>query len=99
MPSGFGKSERGRKTMPGNSKRRRKTAPVICAVVVVAFLGVFLGAILWPLLGLGTEDGAAVVILALYALVILAVMIGVVVALRQRLREIDGGEEDEARKY
>lgn len=85
--------------MPGNSKRRRKTAPVICAVVVVAFLGVFLGAILWPLLGLGTEDGAAVVILALYALVILAVMIGVVVALRQRLREIDGGEEDEARKY
>ena len=86
--------------MPDNSERRgKKTAPVVCAAVAVAFLGVLLGAILWPLLGLGSEDGAAAVILALYALVILAVIIGVVAALRQRLREIDGGEEDEARKY
>ena len=86
--------------MPGNSERKgRKTAPVVCAVVVIAFLGVLLGAILLPLLGVGSGDGAAAVILLLYALVILAVIVGVVVALRQRLREIDGGEEDEARKY
>ena len=68
-------------------------------MVVIAFLGVLLGAILLPLLRVGSGDGAAAVILLLYALVILAVIVGVVVALRQRLREIDGGEEDEARKY
>lgn len=89
--------------MPGNfdkkRRNRQKTAPIVCAAVVVGFLGVLLGAILLPLLGVGGGGGAAVVILLLYALVILAVIIGVVIALRQRLREIDAGEEDDARQY
>ena len=39
------------------------------------------------------------VILILYALVLLAVIVGVVIALIQRLREIERGEEEDARKY
>ena len=81
-----------------SEKRRKKVAPLLCAVVVV-FLGLFLGALLLPLLDVGSGDGGAVVILILYALVLLAVIVGVVIALIQRLREIERGEEEDARKY
>jgi len=37
--------------------------------------------------------------LALYGLVLLAVVIGVFAALHQRRKEIQRGEEDEAKKY
>ena len=66
---------------------------------MVVFLGLFLGALLLPLLDVGSGDGGAVVILILYALVLLAVIVGVVIALIQRLREIERGEEEDARKY
>ena len=76
--------------MRGNSeKRRRKIAPMVCAVVILGVLGVLLGLVVLPLLGLGRGDSTAVVILALYALALLAVMIGVIAATLQRLREID----------
>ena len=77
----------------------KKVAPLLCAAVVVVFLGLFLGALLLPLLDVGSGDGGAVVILILYALVLLAVIVGVVIALIQRLREIERGEEEDARKY
>ena len=38
-------------------------------------------------------------IFAFYALVIIAAIAGVLLALKQRLREIDSGEEDEAKRY
>ena len=38
-------------------------------------------------------------LLALYGVLGGAAVIGVVLALRQRLREIDGGEEDDAAQY
>lgn len=86
--------------MRGNSeKRRRKIAPMVCAVVILGVLGVLLGLVVLPLLGLGRGDSTAVVILALYALALLAVMIGVIAATLQRLREIDRGEEEDAKKY
>ena len=62
-------------------------------------MGLVLGALLLPLLDVGSGDGGAVVILILYALVLLAVIVGVVIALIQRLREIERGEEEDARKY
>ena len=86
--------------MRGNSeKRRRKIAPMVCAVVILGVLGVLLGLVVLPLLGLGRGDSTAMVILALYALALLAVMIGVIAATLQRLREIDRGEEEDAKKY
>ena len=41
----------------------------------------------------------AIMILLLYAGCIIAVIVGIVAALNQRLREIEGGEEEEAKKY
>ena len=75
---------------------KKKIAPVIITVIVVALLGMVAYAA-----GLaGTQGaGAAVPFLLLYALVGGAVIVGVVYAMAQRLREIDGGEEDEASKY
>ena len=46
-----------------------------------------------------TELGAAFGVMLFYAGAILAVGIGVVIALIQRWKEIKGGEEDEAKKY
>lgn len=86
--------------MRNNSdKRRQRTAPLACAAAAVAFLGLFLAALLLPLTDTGSGDTAAIVILALYALVILAMIAGILTALRQRLREIEGGEEEDASQY
>lgn len=86
--------------MQNNSeKRKKRTAPLVCAVVAVVFLGLLLTALLLPLLHTGSEDTAAAVIFALYALILLAMIAGILLSLRQRLREIEGGEEEDARKY
>lgn len=45
------------------------------------------------------SSGKAAFIPALYALVIICAIIGIIIALVQRFKEIDSGEEDEARKY
>ena len=42
---------------------------------------------------------AAVGIIGIYAVIIGAVIVGVLVALRQRMRELDSGAEEDAKKY
>ncbi|MDO4315299.1 MAG: hypothetical protein Q4C45_05930 [Oscillospiraceae bacterium] len=85
--------------MQDNSDRRRKrAAPLACAALAVAFLGLFLAALLFLLPDAGGEI-SVFIILALYAAVVLAMIAGILLALRQRLREIEGGEEEDARKY
>ena len=81
------------------NKEKKKRASILSAVVIIALLAVFVGCILFPLI---SEMGGmvfAVVILLLYAGGILAVICGILAALKQRLDEIEGGEEEEARKY
>ena len=80
-------------------RRQKKRAPILCAAVLVLLLGVFLGVVLLPLLWMGRDTAGVVTILLIYALAVAAVMAGVLAALRQRLREIDKGEEDEAKLY
>ena len=62
-------------------------APVICLIAYLAGIAVFEG------------FGAVLPFLLLYALIGGAVLVGIILAMRQRLREINGGEEDEASKY
>lgn len=85
--------------MAKNPKQSKKLAPIICATVVIALLLGYLTALLIPLamesLGLGAVAG----ILVIYAVVIVAAIIGVVAALKQRLKEIESGEEEDAKKY
>lgn len=85
--------------MQDTTKKSKKKAPVICAVVVIAVLGIFLATILFPLLGESYGEWIAVGFLLIYALVIVAVIVGVAAALCQRLREIEGGEEEDAKRY
>jgi len=69
---------------------------LVLAVPVLILSGLMLYAIL-TLFGGGYKLGAG--LLLLYALPLLAVAVGIFLALRQRWKEVRGGEEDEAGKY
>lgn len=83
--------------MRNNTDRNKKIAPVVAAMVVVGFLGAFLLAFLSSTLGIGSVGIGVAGIIAIYALVIVAIIVGVILAMRQRLREIDSGEEEDAK--
>ena len=81
-----------------HTDRKKRGAVAAAAVVTGAMLLVVLtvGA---GILGAGSAGLLAGAILGFYALLGLAVVVGILAALRQRLREIQGGEEEDARKY
>ena len=75
---------------------------VIVAVLVVGFVLLVLATliqVLGPALPFLGELGLGLGVLLFYIGAILAVGVGVVIALYQRWKEVKGGEEDEARKY
>lgn len=78
---------------------RKKWTAILCAAVIVGVLGLFLAAILFPLVGQAVGEAVAMGFLLVYGLAVVAVIVGVLTALRQRLKEIRGGEEDAAKKY
>lgn len=81
-------------------KNRKKIAPVVIAVLVVAYVGPLVAMVAYAAGLISAEGGWGVLpFLLLYAAVGGAVIVGVLHAMAQRLREIDGGEEDEAKKY
>lgn len=86
--------------MPNTTRKKsKKVAPIICAAIFVSFLAIFLAAIVYPLLGTAYGEIVAFGILIAYSLLIIAVIIGILTALRQRLKEIEDGEEEIAKKY
>lgn len=80
-------------------KSTKGRGPVIVAAlgtVMVALL--FFGSLLWVMLE--EEPIPAVIgIMAVYAILGIAIIVGVLCAMVQRLREIRGGEEEDAKKY
>ena len=87
--------------MRENTDRRRKKRG---AVIVAAIFAVCLIPIVFLLLvltGVVVVEGGwlAAPFLFIYALIPAAVIIGVIRAAVQRSREIDSGEEEEAKKY
>lgn len=75
---------------------------VIVTVLVVGFVLLILAVLiqtLGPVIPALAQLGAAFGVMLFYIGAILAVGIGVVVALVQRWKEVKGGEEDEAKKY
>lgn len=78
-------------------RTKAKLAAGGCAAAVIAYLLLYLGSILY---GIALEREWAVLgILGVYGLLLLAVIVGVVIALRQRWKEIDMGEEEIAKQY
>ena len=88
--------------MPNNSDRRKKRIGSIMAALFVLFyvLPLVIGSVFAAVAFI--RDGeclAAILFLLIYGVLGGAVVVGVVLALRQRLREIKGGEEDDASQY
>jgi len=77
--------------MPNTTKNKKVRAAVICALVFVGLFAACIAAVLcdWGPLW---EKLLCVGLLAPF-------IVGVLLALRQRLKEIEGGEEDAASQY
>ncbi len=79
---------------------KKKIAPVVIAVLVVIYVGPLVAMVAYAAGLLGAQGGWGVLpFLLLYAGAGGAIIVGVLYATAQRLREIDGGEEDEASQY
>ena len=79
---------------------KKKIAPIAITVLLVAYLTPLIAIVLALAGFLGARDGLpALPFLLGYAFLGGAVVVGVILALNQRLREIDGGEEEEASQY
>ncbi len=86
----------------GTDKRGKKLAAIVAAAAVAVFLlfyGGFPLAVMWGLASQETLARLATAPVALLAAVTVAAVVGIALALHERLREIDRGEEDEAKKY
>ena len=75
--------------------KQKKYGSIISAFVMVALMIFLIGFILWA----NTVDSLPIGVLIFMILPFLAIIVGALVALKLRMKEIDGGEEDEARKY
>ncbi len=78
--------------------RKDYIAPVAASIIVVLFIGIVLFAMLAESIRERLSTGEFLLIAAVAAM-LLAVVIGVLLALWQRIKQIKGGEEDAASKY
>ena len=76
--------------------RRKKTMGAVgAAVVMIIFFGLMICLVMWA----NNEDPAPAGVLWVTVGIFCLVIIGIVVAAVGRMKEIKGGEEDEASKY
>ena len=75
--------------------KKRRAAAVLSAAVFVVLMAALIALALW-----GNHVEPMPTLLLVFIIIFpLAVIVGVLIALRQRLKELKGGELDEARKY
>ena len=78
-----------------DKKSKKKIAPVIVTIAVILFSLAYIS--LFVVLAVSSPE---LIIMSAIAIVIyLSVCVGIILALRERIKEINGGEEDEALKY
>lgn len=75
--------------------RKKKYGPVIAATLVITLLIAIIGLVVW----INSFDPIPTPVLIIFIVPNCLAIIGIIVALTQRFKEIDGGEEYEARKY
>lgn len=78
--------------------RKDYIAPAVASVIIVLFIGIILFAMITESMKERLTTGEFLLIAAVTAL-LLAIVIGVLLALGQRINQIKGGEEDAASKY
>ena len=79
-------------------KKKKRLSAVVSALVMGGLFLVFVVSMLLEAFAPDTVNGDRALLL-ISVLIGLAPVIGIALALRQRMKEIEGGEEDEARKY
>ena len=77
----------------------KKRGAIACAALGIGFFAVILAVILVPMVGEAYGDVMVWIFLLVYGGIILAIILGIAAALRQRLRELESGEEDDAKQY
>lgn len=75
--------------------RKRKNGAIIAAAVMVLLMAFLIGLIIWA----DSIDPAPKGVLILMVAIFGSIIIGVLIALSQRIKELNGGELDEAGKY
>ena len=75
---------------------KKKLGAVIGATVMIVMMGLVLGTLIY---GYTKDTQFPLWALLIFAVPMIAVITGVIVAMRSRMKEIDKGEEDEAAKY
>lgn len=79
---------------------KKKIAPIVITVLVIAYIAPLMAIVLGAMgLWSGGETVNVMFPLLCWLVVGGAVIAGALKALRERLREIDGGEEEDAKKY
>ena len=76
--------------------KKSKRGPIIAAGVSIIFFIAMIIVICWTAL---SDPETPMVFIAIVILLFIAMIVGTIVALKQRLKEIEGGEINEARKY
>lgn len=79
-------------------RKNIKRGAILSALVVVVFFLVYLALVTTAVLEV-PQDTVGMLVAIFAGAIFLAVIVGVLLALGQRLREIDGGEEEDAKKY
>lgn len=81
--------------MQGDSKKRRSA--ITSAIVIIAVAAIALALCLW--VAIMAHFWVVSGLIGIYAFLLASVIMGVLISLRQRLREINNGEAKEAEKY
>lgn len=74
---------------------KKKVGPTIAAGVAIAYMVFLIVVVLWG----NSQDRLPIPALLAILVLPLIMIVCIIVALRQRMKEINGGEEDEASKY
>lgn len=74
---------------------RKKRGSILAAVFFILIMAVLIGTMVWGY----TQDPIPNLLFGFFMLVPIAIIGAVIVALLQRIKELEGGEEDAARKY
>ncbi len=78
-----------------NDRQKRKVAPIVISIMFILFfsiMGISLPIITW-------REHAPIIITVVLFVIPYTLIVGIVMVLKQRMKEIEGGEEDVARKY
>lgn len=79
-------------------KQQRKKGALIGGLSAILFMAAFLGILLWAVIIDPAMAPPMLLLVLLFAIPVLGI-IGTLIALRERFKEIEGGELDEASKY